>query len=103
MKLVLDLPDARPLPPNKSPDRHTRPIGVREGRQASLVYLPRDLGLPGERRGKASEKKSPRGHAVARRLRLGINDIIRTISIHFVVFSETPNAKYTRKRSEMRL
>jgi hypothetical protein len=30
------------------------------------------------------------------RLRLGIDDIIRTISTYFVVFLETPNAKCTR-------
>jgi hypothetical protein len=28
-------------------------------------------------------------------LRQGIDDVIRTISMYFVVFSETPNAKYT--------
>jgi hypothetical protein len=36
-------------------------------------------------------------------IRLGIDDIIRTISTYFVVLSETPNAKYTRNRSEMHL
>jgi hypothetical protein len=36
-------------------------------------------------------------------LRLGIADIIRTIFTYFVVLSETPNAKHTRGRSEMRM
>jgi hypothetical protein len=36
-------------------------------------------------------------------LRLGIDDIIRTIPTYFVVLSETPNAKYARNRSEIHL
>jgi hypothetical protein len=36
-------------------------------------------------------------------IRLGIDDIIRTISTYFGVVSETPNAKCTRNNSEMRL
>jgi hypothetical protein len=38
-------------------------------------------------------------------VRLGIDDIIRTISTYFpfVVLSETLNAKYTRNRCEIRL
>jgi hypothetical protein len=38
-----------------------------------------------------------------RKIRLGIDDIIRTLSTYFVVFSETTNAKYTRNRSEIHL
>jgi hypothetical protein len=34
---------------------------------------------------------------------LGVDDIIRTISTYFVVFSEIPNGKCTRNRSEMYL
>jgi hypothetical protein len=43
-----------PLPHNQGADRPRR-IGVQEGRRASLIQLPRDFGLAGERRGKASE------------------------------------------------
>jgi hypothetical protein len=34
-------------------------------------------------------------------VRLGIDDVIRTISMYFVVFSETTNAKYGRNHNEM--
>jgi hypothetical protein len=44
-----------PLPPNRVPGQ-PRPIKAREGRRASLISLPREFGLAGERRGKASEK-----------------------------------------------
>jgi hypothetical protein len=43
------------LPPKRGADR-PKPIGVREGRRGSLIYLTRDFGLAGERRGNASEK-----------------------------------------------
>jgi hypothetical protein len=43
------------LPPDRGTDR-PMPIGVWEGRRATLIYLPRDFGLAGERRGKASEQ-----------------------------------------------
>jgi hypothetical protein len=43
------------LPPNRGADR-PRPINAREGRRVSIIYVPRDFGLAGERRGKASEK-----------------------------------------------
>jgi hypothetical protein len=36
-------------------------------------------------------------------LRQGIDDIIRTISTYFVVFSETPNAKYVQNHGEIHL
>jgi hypothetical protein len=36
-------------------------------------------------------------------IRLGIDDIIRTIPTYFVVFSDTPNAKFTRNHSEIRM
>jgi hypothetical protein len=47
-----------PLPPNRGADR-PRPIGVREGRRASQMWLPRDFGLARERKGKVSEKTLP--------------------------------------------
>jgi hypothetical protein len=43
------------LPPNRVAER-PRPIGVREGRRASLIYLPRHCGLDVESKGKASEQ-----------------------------------------------
>jgi hypothetical protein len=36
-------------------------------------------------------------------VRLGIDDIIRTILTYFVVFSEISNAKYARNHSEMHM
>jgi hypothetical protein len=44
-----------PLTPNHSADR-PRPISVREGRRANLIYLLHDFGLAGERRGQPSEQ-----------------------------------------------
>jgi hypothetical protein len=43
------------LPPNRGAER-PRPIGTREGRRDSLIYLPRDFGFAEDRRGKADEK-----------------------------------------------
>jgi hypothetical protein len=34
-------------------------------------------------------------------IRLGIDDIIRTLLMYFVVFMETPNVEYPRNHSEM--
>jgi hypothetical protein len=58
VKLLLDLLDARPAPTEPGVDR-PMPIGVREGRRASLVNLPRDFGLAIER----SRKNSGRGRS----------------------------------------
>jgi hypothetical protein len=44
-----------PLPPNPGVDR-PRIIVVREGRRDSLIMLPRDFGLAGEKRETISEK-----------------------------------------------
>jgi hypothetical protein len=54
-KPLLDLHDARPAPTEPGADRH-RPIGIRDGRRASLIWLPRDFGLAEDRRGKAGKK-----------------------------------------------
>jgi hypothetical protein len=47
-----------PLPPNRGADR-PKPVGVRKGRRANLILLPRDFGLAEDRRGKARKKIPP--------------------------------------------
>jgi hypothetical protein len=49
---MIDLNDARPPPQNRGADR-PKPNGVRKGRRASLIYIPRDLlEIKGERTAK---------------------------------------------------
>jgi hypothetical protein len=44
-----------PLPPNRGAGR-PQPIGVREGRRVSQIFVPRDFGLDEDMRGKAGQK-----------------------------------------------